>query len=67
MVRRPKDVSNHEGGRGTSYFAKPSLDDMGPGADTAMPLFRKPDLGEMGRDIAEPAGEVSSAATASAK
>ncbi|CAN7322478.1 excinuclease ABC subunit UvrB [Rhizobium sp. LjRoot258] len=50
-------VSNHEGGRGTSYFAKPSLDDMGPGADTAMPLFRKPDLDEMGRDIAEPAGK----------
>lgn len=50
-------VSNHEGGRGTSYFAKPDLDDMGPGTDTAMPLFRKPDLDEMGRDIAEPAGK----------
>lgn len=25
----------------TSYFAKPSLDDMGPGTDTAKPLFRK--------------------------
>ncbi|MBX5203045.1 excinuclease ABC subunit UvrB [Rhizobium sp. NZLR1] len=48
-------VSNHEGGRGTSYFAKPSIDDMGPGTDTATPLFRKPALDDMGRDIAEPA------------
>ena len=30
-----------------SYFAKPSLDDMGPGTDTARPLFRKNDLDEM--------------------
>jgi excinuclease ABC subunit B len=37
-----------------SLFAKPSLDDMGPGTD-ARPLFRKPDLDEMGRDVAEPA------------
>ncbi|MFB9952670.1 excinuclease ABC subunit UvrB [Rhizobium puerariae] len=26
----------------TSLFQKPSLDDMGPGTDTATPLFRKP-------------------------
>ncbi|MGO6740328.1 excinuclease ABC subunit UvrB [Rhizobium ruizarguesonis] len=38
-----------------SYFAKPSIDDMGPGTDTTTPLFRKPALDEMGRDIAEPA------------
>ncbi|MBB3160098.1 excinuclease ABC subunit B [Rhizobium laguerreae] len=38
-----------------SYFSRPGLDDMGPGTDTATPLFRKPALDEMGRDIAEPA------------
>ncbi|MGO7907796.1 excinuclease ABC subunit UvrB [Rhizobium leguminosarum] len=38
-----------------SYFAKPSIDDMGPGTDTTTPLFRKPHLDDMGRDIAEPA------------
>ena len=38
-----------------SYFTRPSLDDMGPGTDMTTPLFRKPDLDEMGRDIAEPA------------
>ena len=27
---------------------------MGPGTDTATPLFRKPELDEMGRDVAEP-------------
>ncbi|MBB4954703.1 excinuclease ABC subunit B [Agrobacterium vitis] len=32
---------------GPSYFAKPSLDDMGPGTDTAKPLFRKNTLDEM--------------------
>ncbi len=37
-------VSNHEG---RSLFAKPSLDDMGPGTDTARPLFRKNSLDEM--------------------
>ncbi|MBY5395342.1 excinuclease ABC subunit UvrB [Rhizobium leguminosarum] len=37
-----------------SYFTKPSIDDMGPGTDTATPLFRKPHLDDMGRDIAEP-------------
>ncbi|MBB3948304.1 excinuclease ABC subunit B [Rhizobium skierniewicense] len=30
-----------------SLFAKPSLDDMGPGTDTAKPLFRKNSLDEM--------------------
>ena len=30
-----------------SLFAKPSLDDMGPGTDTATPLFRKNTLDEM--------------------
>ena len=30
-----------------SLFAKPSLDDMGPGTDTAKPLFRKNTLDEM--------------------
>jgi excinuclease ABC subunit B len=30
-----------------SYFAKPSLDDMGPGTDMSRPLFRKNDLDEM--------------------
>ncbi|MBY5798192.1 excinuclease ABC subunit UvrB [Rhizobium leguminosarum] len=38
-----------------SYFSRPNLDDMGPGTDTTTPLFRKPALDEMGRDIAEPA------------
>ncbi|NKL77357.1 excinuclease ABC subunit UvrB [Rhizobium leguminosarum] len=41
-------------GATSSYFARPSLDDMGPGIDTTTPLFRKPALDEMGRDIAEP-------------
>ncbi|MGR9246698.1 excinuclease ABC subunit UvrB [Rhizobium leguminosarum] len=43
-----------EGAATPSYFAKPSIDDMGPGTDTTTPLFRKPALDEMGRDIAEP-------------
>jgi len=34
-------------GEGKSYFQKPSLDDMGPGTDTARPLFRKNSLDEM--------------------
>ncbi|WP_132550192.1 excinuclease ABC subunit UvrB [Rhizobium azibense] len=38
----------------TASNGKPSLDDMGPGIDAAKPLFRKPDLDEMGRDVAEP-------------
>jgi excinuclease ABC subunit B len=56
---------------GKSLFAKPSLDDMGPGTDMETPvrspsprdrgeardgsLFRKPTLDDMGRDISEPA------------
>ena len=38
-----------EGAAGTrsSYFAKPSLDDMGPGTDMTKPLFRKNTLDEM--------------------
>ncbi|MCD2175313.1 excinuclease ABC subunit UvrB [Rhizobium sp. C4] len=32
---------------GPALFAKPSLDDMGPGTDTAKPLFRKNTLDEM--------------------
>ncbi|MEO1989037.1 MAG: excinuclease ABC subunit UvrB [Martelella sp.] len=36
-----------ESGGQSGYFAKPSLDDMGPGTDTARPLFRKNDLDEM--------------------
>ncbi|KAF5884561.1 excinuclease ABC subunit UvrB [Rhizobium sp. PEPV16] len=42
-------------GATSSYFSRPSLDDMGPGTDTTTPLFRKPALDEMGRDIADPA------------
>lgn len=37
-------ISNHEG---RSLFAKPTLDNMGPGTDTAKPLFRKNSLDEM--------------------
>ena len=40
-------VSNHEGGASKSLFAKPDLDNMGPGTDTAKPLFRKNALDEM--------------------
>tara|TARA_R110002051_G_scaffold1628_1_gene9106 strand:- start:3191 stop:6382 length:3192 start_codon:yes stop_codon:yes gene_type:complete len=36
-----------EGSGGTSYFAKPTLDDMGPGTDMVRPLFRKNTLDEM--------------------
>ncbi len=65
----PSDPSGHlpdTGGDQPSHslFAKPSLDDMGPGTDMTRPArkpaegqsgFRKPDLDEMGRDIATPA------------
>ncbi|QCI97517.1 excinuclease ABC subunit UvrB [Agrobacterium larrymoorei] len=41
-------VSNHEGGSSPkSLFTKPTLDDMGPGTDTAKPLFRRNTLDEM--------------------
>ncbi|SCB29049.1 excinuclease ABC subunit UvrB [Rhizobium lusitanum] len=40
-------VSTKEGGTQGSYFAKPSLDEMGPGSDVGTPLFRKNTLDEM--------------------
>ncbi|WHA42225.1 excinuclease ABC subunit UvrB [Agrobacterium larrymoorei] len=41
-------VSNHEGGSSPkSLFTEPTLDDMGPGTDTAKPLFRRNTLDEM--------------------
>ncbi|NLS15686.1 excinuclease ABC subunit UvrB [Rhizobium sp. P40RR-XXII] len=40
-------VSNQEGGTQRSYFAKPSLDEMGPGSDAGTPLFRRNTLDEM--------------------
>ncbi|WP_288429666.1 excinuclease ABC subunit UvrB [uncultured Agrobacterium sp.] len=41
-------ISNHEGGSSPkSLFTKPTLDDMGPGTDTAQPLFRRNTLDEM--------------------
>ncbi|TCU12879.1 excinuclease ABC subunit UvrB [Rhizobium sullae] len=47
----PPDPSGHPArkGEGTSgtYFAKPTLDDMGPGTDAVKPLFRKNTLDEM--------------------
>ncbi|MFK0384539.1 excinuclease ABC subunit UvrB [Agrobacterium sp. NPDC090273] len=53
-----EEASSAESGRGRakaaskgagseSLFTKPSLDDMGPGTDTAKPLFRKNTLDEM--------------------
>jgi excinuclease ABC subunit B len=66
-------------GQATSLFAKPSLDDMGPGTDMTRPAraaspdgslppvgsegqsgFRKPNLDEMGHDIATPARSAAS-------
>ena len=35
------------GSTATGYFAKPSIDDMGPGTDLSKPLFRKNELDEM--------------------
>jgi excinuclease ABC subunit B len=46
----PLGASPPQGGRSaapTSYFAKPTLDDMGPGTDMVRPLFRKNTLDEM--------------------
>ncbi|MBY3069580.1 excinuclease ABC subunit UvrB [Rhizobium laguerreae] len=55
QAARPRSVPGRaDEGATPSYFAKPSIDDMGPGTDTTTPLFRKPALDEMGRDIAEP-------------
>lgn len=75
----PVRASPPQGGRSSaSLFAKPSLDDMGPGTDMTRPArkpaasavdslppvgrvgegqttFHKPDLDEMGRDLATPA------------
>ena len=42
-----KAISNQEGGTQASYFAKPTLDEMGPGSDAGTPLFRKNTLDEM--------------------
>ncbi|MGX9989936.1 excinuclease ABC subunit UvrB [Rhizobium sp. Z1P35] len=52
---RGEGAQRADEGATPSYFAKPSIDDMGPGTDTATPLFRKPHLDDMGRDITEPA------------
>jgi excinuclease ABC subunit B len=51
-VARPRQVPGRadEGASpaaASSYFAKPSLDDMGPGTDATKPLFRKNSLDEM--------------------
>ncbi|MNI17481.1 UvrABC system protein B [compost metagenome] len=46
----PIGASPPQGGRSeesASYFTKPTLDDMGPGTDTARPLFRRNTLDEM--------------------
>ncbi|MFD2236261.1 excinuclease ABC subunit UvrB [Aureimonas populi] len=43
----PRGEASPAGKAENSYFAKPSLDDMGPGTDTARPLFRKNTLDEM--------------------
>ncbi len=46
----PQGASPPQGGRSeesASYFTKPTLDDMGPGTDTARPLFRRNTLDEM--------------------
>ncbi|HTO32460.1 MAG TPA: excinuclease ABC subunit UvrB [Pararhizobium sp.] len=61
----PSDPSGHlphKGGDqpGRSLFAKPDLDNMGPGTDMTRPArkpstFTKPALDAMGRDIATPA------------
>ncbi|WP_296099188.1 excinuclease ABC subunit UvrB [uncultured Agrobacterium sp.] len=45
--RGPEGDAKSLDANGKSLFAKPSLDDMGPGTDTAKPLFRKNTLDEM--------------------
>ncbi|MFB2602919.1 UvrB/UvrC motif-containing protein, partial [Rhizobium phaseoli] len=58
QATRPRSVPGRaDEGATPSYFSRPSLDDMGPGTDTATPLFRKPHLDEMGRDPTTPAGK----------
>ena len=44
---REGNSASADGQGQASYFSKPSLDDMGPGTDTATPLFRKNTLDEM--------------------
>ncbi len=48
-MAREESRSQEKSGKpqGPALFAKPSLDDMGPGTDTAKPLFRKNSLDEM--------------------
>ncbi|SOC85389.1 Excinuclease ABC subunit B [Ensifer adhaerens] len=48
-MAREESRSQEKSGKpqGAALFAKPSLDDMGPGTDTAKPLFRKNTLDEM--------------------
>ncbi|OWV86759.1 excinuclease ABC subunit UvrB [Rhizobium sp. R693] len=64
---RSQEGGGRKGGKpaagGASLFAKPGLDDMGPGTDTATPLFRKPALEAMGRDVADPASSDSTRGT----
>ncbi|MEB3042579.1 excinuclease ABC subunit UvrB [Rhizobium mulingense] len=58
QAARPRSVPDRADEAATSsYFSRPSLDDMGPGTDTTTPLFRKPHLDEMGRDPTTPAGK----------
>ncbi|AMM84575.1 excinuclease ABC subunit UvrB [Martelella sp. AD-3] len=45
--RQAEAAPTSSGDDSGSYFARPSLDDMGPGTDTARPLFRKNTLDEM--------------------
>ncbi|TNB47179.1 excinuclease ABC subunit UvrB [Martelella lutilitoris] len=45
--RQSEAAPKSSGDEGASYFARPSLDDMGPGTDMAKPLFRKNTLDEM--------------------
>jgi excinuclease ABC subunit B len=46
-VGEGKATSENPSADQASYFAKPSIDDMGPGTDTAKPLFRRNSLDEM--------------------
>jgi len=48
-LAREESRSQEKAGKpqGAALFTKPSLDDMGPGTDTAKPLFRKNTLDEM--------------------
>jgi excinuclease ABC subunit B len=46
-VGEGKATSENPSAEQASYFAKPSIDDMGPGTDTTKPLFRRNSLDEM--------------------